>query len=29
MRAMNASVVLQGQSPAAVAHEFLRANHLK
>jgi osmoprotectant transport system substrate-binding protein len=29
MRAMNASVVLQGQSPAVVAHQFLRANHLK
>jgi osmoprotectant transport system substrate-binding protein len=29
MRQMNASVVLQGQSPAVVADEFLRDNHLK
>ena len=29
MRAMNASVVLQGQSPASVAHDFLSANDLK
>ncbi|HEY1594743.1 MAG TPA: glycine betaine ABC transporter substrate-binding protein [Thermoleophilaceae bacterium] len=28
MRAMNASVVLQGQSPAVVARQFLSANHL-
>jgi osmoprotectant transport system substrate-binding protein len=29
MRQMNASVVLQGASPATVANEFLRAHHLK
>jgi osmoprotectant transport system substrate-binding protein len=29
MRAMNASVVLRGQSPASVAHDFLSANDLK
>jgi osmoprotectant transport system substrate-binding protein len=29
MRQMNASVVLQGQSPSVVAHDFLRAHHLK
>lgn len=29
MRQMNASVMLQGQSPATVADEFLRAHHLK
>lgn len=28
MRAMNASVVLQGQSPTVVAQQFLRANNL-
>jgi osmoprotectant transport system substrate-binding protein len=29
MRQMNASVALQGQSPAVVADQFLRAHHLK
>jgi len=29
MREMNASVALQGQSPAVVADQFLRAHHLK
>ena len=29
MRQMNASVALRGQSPAVVADQFLRANHLK
>jgi osmoprotectant transport system substrate-binding protein len=29
MRAMNASVVLQGRSSASVAHDFLSANNLK
>jgi osmoprotectant transport system substrate-binding protein len=29
MRQMNASVALRGQSPAAVADQFLRAHHLK
>jgi osmoprotectant transport system substrate-binding protein len=29
MRMMNADVVLHGESPAAVADRFLRANHLK
>jgi osmoprotectant transport system substrate-binding protein len=29
MRQMNASVVLQGQSPSVVADQFLRSQHLK